>query len=104
MTGLHPEERLIYHITDVANLPGILADGRLHSDKIMSERVRTVIGYDHIKKRRLQRSPFPARAIASSRVSRVARGPRAHCDGVPRLGGVRGSGGGAREGRVELRL
>ncbi len=59
MAGLHPEERLIYHITDVENLPGILADGGLHSDKIMSERDPTVIGYDHIKKRRLQQITIP---------------------------------------------
>jgi hypothetical protein len=52
--ALHPEERLIYHITDVDNLPGILAEGGLWSDKIMSERDPTVIGYDHIKRRRLE--------------------------------------------------
>ena len=26
-----PEHVLIYHVTDVANLPGILAEGGLHS-------------------------------------------------------------------------
>lgn len=52
--ALRPEDRLIYHITDVENLPDILADGGLWSDKIMSERNPTIIGYDHIKKRRLR--------------------------------------------------
>lgn len=55
----HPEDRLIYHITDVENLPGILAEGGLWSDKIMAERNPTIIGYDHIKRRRLQEIPVP---------------------------------------------
>jgi len=49
-----PETVLIYHITDVANLPGILAEGGLHSDAAMAQRTRTVIGYGHIKQRRLE--------------------------------------------------
>lgn len=56
---LRPDERSIYHITDVENLPGILAAGGLHSDKIMSERDPAVIGYGHIKKRRLQQLRVP---------------------------------------------
>ena len=32
------EKILIYHITDVANLPGILAEGGLLSDAIMAKR------------------------------------------------------------------
>jgi hypothetical protein len=59
MVALHPEQRLIYHITDAENLNGILADGGLYSDKVMSEREPTVIGYDHIKKRRLQELTIP---------------------------------------------
>ena len=49
-----PEHVLIYHITDVANLPGILADGGLHSDVGMAQRNPTVIGYTHIKERRMK--------------------------------------------------
>jgi len=49
-----PEHVLIYHITDVANLPGILAEGGLHSDVAMAQRNPTVIGYTHIKERRMK--------------------------------------------------
>lgn len=49
-----PSNILIYHITAVENLPGILAEGGLHSDAAMAQRHPTVIGYDHIKKRRLE--------------------------------------------------
>jgi hypothetical protein len=52
--ALNPEKVAIYHITDVANLPSILADGGLHSDAVMAQRYTTVIGYDHIKERRLR--------------------------------------------------
>ncbi len=55
-----PEKVLIYHITDVANLPGILAEEGLHSDAMMAKRTpEVVIGYDHIKKRRLKEIPVP---------------------------------------------
>lgn len=54
-----PQKVLIYHITDVTNLPGILADGGLHSDAVMAGRDPTVIGYDHIKKRRLEEIQVP---------------------------------------------
>lgn len=49
-----PEHVLIYHITDVANLPGILAEGGLHSDVAMAQCNPTVIGYTHIKERRMK--------------------------------------------------
>jgi len=49
----------IYHITDVANLPNILSDGGLHSDAIMAQRNPTVIGYSHIKRRRLTQIRVP---------------------------------------------
>lgn len=49
-----PEDVLIYHITDIANLPGIIASG-LQSDAVMVQSGQhSVIGYDHIKLRRLQ--------------------------------------------------
>lgn len=52
---INPENILIYHITDVANLKGILAEGGLHSDAAMTQRNATVkIGYDHIKQRRIK--------------------------------------------------
>lgn len=48
-----PDRIPIYHITHLDNLPGILSDGGLHSDKIMAQRNPTAIGYTHIKQRRL---------------------------------------------------
>ena len=49
-----PTQISIYHITDVANLPSILAEDGLHSDAVMAQRnPSVVIGYDHIKLRRL---------------------------------------------------
>ena len=50
----NPEQVLIYHITDVENLPGILAESGLRSDAVMAEKNPTVIGYGHIKERRLK--------------------------------------------------
>ena len=50
----NPEQILIYHITDVENLPGILSEGGLGSDAVMVEKNPTVIGYGHIKERRLK--------------------------------------------------
>lgn len=53
--SVNPAEILIYHITDVTNLPGILAEGGLHSDAAMAKKnPALVIGYDHIKKRRME--------------------------------------------------
>ena len=48
------EDTLIYHITDVENLPGILAEGNLYSDAAMVSRAPLVIGHAHIKQRRLR--------------------------------------------------
>jgi hypothetical protein len=50
----NPEQALIYHITDGENLPGILTEGGLRSDAVMAEKNPTVIGYGHIKERRLK--------------------------------------------------
>jgi hypothetical protein len=47
------DQVLIYHITDVENLTGILADGGLRSDVAMVECNPSVIGYGHIKQRRM---------------------------------------------------
>jgi len=54
-----PAQILIYHITDVENLPTILNDGGLHSDAVMAQRNSTVIGYAHIKERRLKEIRVP---------------------------------------------
>lgn len=55
-----PDNTLIYHITDVVNLPAILAAGGLHSDAVMARRTpAVVIGYDHIKLRRLREIRVP---------------------------------------------
>lgn len=48
-----PDQTLIYHITDVVNLPGILAGGGLRSDTEMARHNPAVIGYEHIKRRRM---------------------------------------------------
>jgi hypothetical protein len=44
----------IFHITDVANLAGIVGDGCLYSDDLMTSlgNIRRRIGYSHIKERR----------------------------------------------------
>jgi len=54
-----PEQVLIYHITDVANLPGILADGGLHSDVAMEGRNPKIVGHTHIKERRMKTIRVP---------------------------------------------
>ena len=55
-----PEERFIYHITDIENLPSILGEGGLLSDAVMSQRDPTIIGHSHIKQRRLTQIRIPA--------------------------------------------
>jgi hypothetical protein len=40
---------LIYHITDVANLPGILAEGGLQSDAVMVMPVQTANKNERVK-------------------------------------------------------
>lgn len=57
--ALQPAQVLIYHITDVENLPNILSDDGLHSDGVMAQRSPTVIGYSHIKERRLKEIRIP---------------------------------------------
>jgi len=49
----HPDQTLIYHITDIENLPGIQATGGLRSDAAMAHEHPELIGYEHIKLRRL---------------------------------------------------
>lgn len=51
----------IYHITDVSNLPNILAAGGLHSEATlqMAGAHPTVIGHSNIKQRRLQEITVP---------------------------------------------
>jgi hypothetical protein len=55
----NPDQVLIYHITDMANLPAILAEGVLYADAVMMKRNPELIGYDHIKRRRLKDIPVP---------------------------------------------
>jgi hypothetical protein len=54
-----PLQTSIYHITDVTNLANILTDGGLQSDAVMAQRSPTVIGYSHIKQRRLGQIRVP---------------------------------------------
>lgn len=58
MTG-KPDTVWIYHITDLANLPGILAARGLQSDKVMSAKDYSNVGYSHIKQRRLTEIVVP---------------------------------------------
>lgn len=51
--NLSPDQVLIYHITDLENLRGILAAGGLRSDAAMAKHNPAVIGYGHIKQRRM---------------------------------------------------
>jgi hypothetical protein len=53
------EQIPIYHITDVENLSGILAEGGLCSDTAMALKNPTVIGYTHIKERRMKQIRVP---------------------------------------------
>src|SRR5512147_2433514 len=57
--ALQPAQIPIYHITDLGNLSDILNDGGLHSDAVMAQRNPTVIGYSHIKQRRLTQITVP---------------------------------------------
>jgi len=55
-----PEQIMIYHITNVENLPSILAAGGLWSDvRMAQQRSATVIGYGHIKERRMKEIRVP---------------------------------------------
>ena len=55
MTIVDPSKARIYHITDVSNLEAIFAEGSIISDALARKRATatTVIGYAHIKDRRL---------------------------------------------------
>jgi hypothetical protein len=48
-----PATTRLYHITDVSNLPDIFAAGGLLSDVALAGVAHQVIGYDHIKQRRM---------------------------------------------------
>ena len=48
-----PATTRLYHITDVSNLPAITATGGLLSDVALGSVPHQVIGYDHIKRRRM---------------------------------------------------
>lgn len=51
----------IYHITDASNLPGIIAGGGLVSEAALAAKggPKVVIGYDHIKLRRMEQTRIP---------------------------------------------
>jgi ssDNA thymidine ADP-ribosyltransferase, DarT len=57
--GNPPDQTLIFHITDVGNLEGILGEGGLLPDAIMNGRENEKIGYDNIKERRLTETRIP---------------------------------------------
>ena len=56
-----PAATPLYHITDVINLPAMLAAGGLRSDVGMGATTQEVIGYDHIKRRRMTELSIPCR-------------------------------------------
>jgi hypothetical protein len=49
-----PATTRLFHITDVSNLPAILATGGLLSDVALAGVAHEVIGYGHIKQRRMK--------------------------------------------------
>lgn len=58
----NPSTTAIYHITNIANLPAIAAEGRLVSDAVLAARhgnPAVVIGHNHMKRRRLQETRIP---------------------------------------------
>ena len=58
--SVRPDQIAIYHITDVENLPSILAAGGLWSDvRMAQQQPATVIGYGHIKERRMKEIRVP---------------------------------------------
>lgn len=58
--SLRPEQTAIYHITDVENLTSILTAGGLWSDaRLAQKQPGTVIGYTHIKERRMKEIRVP---------------------------------------------
>ena len=56
---LDPAKVHLFHITDVDNLPSILAEGRLLSDVALAGVAHQVIGYGHIKQRRMTEYRVP---------------------------------------------
>lgn len=50
---LDPARVAIFHITPVSNLAGIIEQGGLYSDAALEHHPHDVIGYSHIKQRRL---------------------------------------------------
>ena len=54
-----PATTRLYHITDVKNLPAIVAAGGLLSDVALVGMPHQVIGYDHIKQRRMTVNRIP---------------------------------------------
>ena len=54
-----PTQIELFHITDVDNLPSILAEGRLLSDVALAGDAHQVIGYGHIKQRRMTEYRVP---------------------------------------------
>ncbi|NJN37093.1 MAG: DUF4433 domain-containing protein [Nitrospiraceae bacterium] len=56
---LDPAKIELFHITDVDNLPSILAGGRLLSDVALAGVSHQVIGYGHIKQRRMTEYRVP---------------------------------------------
>ena len=58
--SVRPDQISIYHITDVENLASILAAGGLCSDvRMAQQQPATVIGYGHIKERRMKEITVP---------------------------------------------
>ncbi|UNP28073.1 type II toxin-antitoxin system toxin DNA ADP-ribosyl transferase DarT [Lysobacter gummosus] len=56
---LHYPSVLLYHITEIANLPSIIQGGWLLSDARVASLAHEVIGHGHIKARRLTELTIP---------------------------------------------
>jgi hypothetical protein len=50
---------LIYHITNITNLESIIANGLQSDVQLLAQAPHAVIGYDHIKKRRMEEIAIP---------------------------------------------
>ncbi len=94
----------IYHITHLANLPSIIADGGLHCDRVAGAKSGvTDIGHSHIKRRRAQRqvcTTYGDPVAASGRLDDYVPfyfGPRSPMLYVISRGGVEQYAGGQRE-------
>jgi len=86
---LRPEDVRIFHITHIENLSGILGAGGLRSDAVMARHNPAVIGYAHMKQRRLMRyesQPYtnPHHSLVGVQMTSLCAGSDAAVDVTPK--------------------